>query len=661
MICTLHAQAVLEPHRQRRALPHLASATRRRKNLFHDDERQARAGLSKLAYQFLGGLLEHARGLAAVCAPVGQFVQAAGRRARRCRARPGRRRTSPTATTTARPCVRIPCGRLELRLPDRRVQSVSGHGRDPRRRPRRHRAQARPGRARTTSTSTSSRPRRSASKGSACCRRTSTKHRRARSRRGVRQGARRGPRAGIHRAEAHGVGSNTRATCPTGKRSVIWSSESRRIMCGIVGLLVKKPELREQLGELDGADADRHDRARAGLGRPGRVHGARSTQDARKFSLYCAMRVLDWNASRGRAAREQLGGEVTLRGQRQPRRARAARLDPRGCVALARRGSTRSPRAVGRPVDRPLQGHRRTRPTSRSATASATSTGTHLVGHTRMATESAVTPAHAHPFTAGEDFCLVHNGSLSNPYSVRRKLEPLGIRFETDNDTEAACRFSNGGCARATTSRRRCTRGFDELDGFYTFLMGTRRQARAGARRRSPASRPWSPRPTTTWRSPPSSARWRICPASSTPTSSSRSRRRSTSWTSSRQSATTSAFDLAKDAGARAERSSCTTSCRARRRAGRRSSTPTARTTSRSALNAPVEIEIMGTPATTSAGMNQHAEHHGARQRRLERRREHDVGRVRVQGLRLRVRRRVGARRAAGDRRRCVVCAAASR
>ncbi len=52
--------------------------------------------------------------------------------------------------------------------------------------------------------------------------------------------------------------------------------------------------------------------------------------------------------------------------------------------------------------------------------------GTHAVGHTRMATESAVSPAHAHPFTAGEDFCLVHNGSLSNPYSLRRRLEREG-------------------------------------------------------------------------------------------------------------------------------------------------------------------------------------------------------------------------------------------
>ena len=81
------------------------------------------------------------------------------------------------------------------------------------------------------------------------------------------------------------------------------------------------------------------------------------------------------------------------------------------------------------------------RPTSRERYQFNALQGTHLVGHTRMATESAVTPAHAHPFTAGRDFCLVHNGSLSNPHLVRKHLEPLGIEFETDNDTEAACRF----------------------------------------------------------------------------------------------------------------------------------------------------------------------------------------------------------------------------
>jgi glutamate synthase domain-containing protein 1 len=101
-------------------------------------------------------------------------------------------------------------------------------------------------------------------------------------------------------------------------------------------------------------------------------------------------------------------------------------------------------------------------------------TGTHAVGHTRMATESAVSPAHAHPFTAGEDFCLVHNGSLSNPYKLRRKLEAQGIGFETDNDTEAACRFLEWRLTQGDDLETALEHAFTELDGFYTLLIGTR-------------------------------------------------------------------------------------------------------------------------------------------------------------------------------------------
>ena len=99
--------------------------------------------------------------------------------------------------------------------------------------------------------------------------------------------------------------------------------------------------------------------------------------------------------------------------------------------------------------------------------------GTHVVGHTRMATESAVSPAHAHPFTAGEDFCIVHNGSLSNPYSMRRKLERLGLSFETDNDTEVGCRFFEWRLREGDTLEEAIQKSFSELDGFFTFLMAT--------------------------------------------------------------------------------------------------------------------------------------------------------------------------------------------
>ncbi|MBD3671352.1 MAG: amidophosphoribosyltransferase, partial [Gammaproteobacteria bacterium] len=89
------------------------------------------------------------------------------------------------------------------------------------------------------------------------------------------------------------------------------------------------------------------------------------------------------------------------------------------------------------------------------------------------ATRQAFPPAHAHPFTAGEDFCLVHNGSLSNPYSLRRTLERKGIAFETDNDTEAACRFIEWRLREGDSLEQALTQGFETLDGFYTLLMGT--------------------------------------------------------------------------------------------------------------------------------------------------------------------------------------------
>lgn len=102
--------------------------------------------------------------------------------------------------------------------------------------------------------------------------------------------------------------------------------------------------------------------------------------------------------------------------------------------------------------------------------------GTHLVGHTRMATESAITPAHAHPFTAGEDWCLVHNGSLSNAYSLRRQLEKQDIHFDTDNDTEAACRFLEWRMREGDDLKTALEHGFEALDGFYTLLMGTKNE-----------------------------------------------------------------------------------------------------------------------------------------------------------------------------------------
>jgi glutamate synthase domain-containing protein 1 len=99
--------------------------------------------------------------------------------------------------------------------------------------------------------------------------------------------------------------------------------------------------------------------------------------------------------------------------------------------------------------------------------------GTHGVGHTRMATESAVTTAGAHPFSTGKDQCLVHNGSLSNHNQMRRQLIREGISFSTENDTEVAAGYLSWRLAEGDSLGDALEASLNDLDGFYTFVVGT--------------------------------------------------------------------------------------------------------------------------------------------------------------------------------------------
>ncbi|MFT4102355.1 MAG: amidophosphoribosyltransferase [Burkholderiaceae bacterium] len=244
-------------------------------------------------------------------------------------------------------------------------------------------------------------------------------------------------------------------------------------MCGIVGLLVKTPALRDRLGELmvpmligmteRGPDS-------AGLA----VYTPPLAAGRRKISVFAGYvdggERYDWPAL-ARALNEALdaGAEVEAKGNHgivsfaiDPEAVKAWIKD---CQPLLKVFST------GRSID--LYKDIGTPAEVSARYGFAGFRGTHLVAHTRMATESAVTPDRAHPFTAGEDFCLVHNGSLSNPNGIRRMLAPHGIRFDTDNDTEAATRFLEWRLREGDALEDALQKGFEVLDGFYTFLMGT--------------------------------------------------------------------------------------------------------------------------------------------------------------------------------------------
>ena len=100
--------------------------------------------------------------------------------------------------------------------------------------------------------------------------------------------------------------------------------------------------------------------------------------------------------------------------------------------------------------------------------------GTHGIGHTRMATESAVTTLGAHPFSTGPDQCLVHNGSLSNHNNLRRDLIRDGINIETDNDSEIAAAYLTNRMAKGISLRNALEESLNDLDGFFTFVVGTK-------------------------------------------------------------------------------------------------------------------------------------------------------------------------------------------
>ncbi|MBI6576778.1 class II glutamine amidotransferase [Pseudomonas viridiflava] len=100
--------------------------------------------------------------------------------------------------------------------------------------------------------------------------------------------------------------------------------------------------------------------------------------------------------------------------------------------------------------------------------------GSHIIGHTRMATESAVTMEGSHPFSTGADLCLVHNGSLSNHFRLRQNLRREGIHFETDNDTEVAAGYLAWRLQQGDTLKQALDKSLEDLDGFFTFAIGTR-------------------------------------------------------------------------------------------------------------------------------------------------------------------------------------------
>ena len=101
-------------------------------------------------------------------------------------------------------------------------------------------------------------------------------------------------------------------------------------------------------------------------------------------------------------------------------------------------------------------------------------TGTHAIGHTRMATELAVTTDGAHPYSTGADQCLVHNGSLSNHNNLRRDPRAARASASRPRTTPRSPPATSRWKMREGMSLGEALKGsLADLDGFYTFVVGT--------------------------------------------------------------------------------------------------------------------------------------------------------------------------------------------
>jgi methylamine---glutamate N-methyltransferase subunit A len=240
-------------------------------------------------------------------------------------------------------------------------------------------------------------------------------------------------------------------------------------MCGIVGLFIKDAVLEPQLGRLlSGMLATMCDRGPDSAGfavySPGESGSCKITVQSPDASLFVGLDV---------ALGDALGGKIrmTVKDTHAVLRLKSSLADKTRELLREKYPRLRV-MGVGERIEIYKEVGYPTSVAERFGLSGMS--GSHGIGHTRMATESAVTTMGAHPFSTGSDQCLVHNGSLSNHNNLRRELRREGRTFETENDTEVAAAYLTARMDGGLNLGDALQKSLDDLDGFYTFVVGTR-------------------------------------------------------------------------------------------------------------------------------------------------------------------------------------------
>jgi methylamine---glutamate N-methyltransferase subunit A len=240
-------------------------------------------------------------------------------------------------------------------------------------------------------------------------------------------------------------------------------------MCGIVGLFAKSPDIEDALGgHVAAMLAQMGDRGPDSAGIA--IYRDPAPPGSSKLTLFSADPFEDWDALRAELAKAFGGSpEASVRSSHAVFIVDTEAAEAEGWVRQAhpelRVMSAGETIEIYKETGRPEEFVRRFELGDLR--------GTHALAHTRMATESRVTTEGSHPFSTGLDVCLVHNGSLSNHNRLRQRLRREGIEFQTENDTEVAAGYLAWRLREGATLEQALEGCLDDLDGFYTFLVGT--------------------------------------------------------------------------------------------------------------------------------------------------------------------------------------------
>jgi glutamate synthase domain-containing protein 1 len=240
-------------------------------------------------------------------------------------------------------------------------------------------------------------------------------------------------------------------------------------MCGIVGLYLKNPEIRDRLGAYFSPMLEQmSDRGPDSAGVA--IYRDEVSQSA-KVTLYDFDLNFDWLAVAADATCDlgvdisvnRISNHAILTGEIKSATLRRWVEEKRPNITVMSSGNNLEIyKEVGLPSD------------VLTRFGIPQISGSHAIGHTRMATESAVTTEGAHPFNTGDDLCLVHNGSLSNHHRLRGWLrDHAGFKFQTENDSEVAAAYLTWRLGQGATIAEALEAALLDLDGFYTFAIGT--------------------------------------------------------------------------------------------------------------------------------------------------------------------------------------------